>query len=63
LLDSSKFNIRSLSQVIPLKEIDALVTDSGAPRHVLDRLCDFGITVYVAENDEHCDSPAFADND
>ena len=63
LLDSSKFEFRSLSQIIPLEEIDALVTDSSAPRQVLDRLCDIGITVHIAENDEHFDSPAFTDND
>lgn len=63
LLDSSKFNVRSLSQIIPLQEIDALVTDRDAPRQVIDQLCDFGIDIHIAENDELCVNPPVAQND
>ncbi len=51
LLDSSKFKVRSLSQIIPLNEIDTLVTDSRAPKDMLDAIRAEGIDIHIA--DEH----------
>lgn len=48
LLDSSKFGIRSLSQIIPLEEIDVLVTDEGAPQEILADLAALGIEIHIA---------------
>lgn len=49
LLDSSKFNVRSLSQIIPLDEIDALITDRHAPKDILDAISAQGIEVYIVD--------------
>lgn len=49
LLDSSKFGVRSLTQIIPFDEIDALVTDAEAPRSILDGLAAIGIQIHVVE--------------
>ena len=38
LLDSSKFGVRSLSRVVPLSDVDILVTDSDAPSDLIDAL-------------------------
>ncbi len=48
LIDSSKFNVCSLSQIIPLSEIDVIVTDSGAPQASLDCLRELGIQIHIA---------------
>lgn len=40
LADSVKLGIRSLARIAPLCEVHKLVTDSGAPQDVLDRLCE-----------------------
>ena len=48
LLDSSKFGHRSLSPLIPLEQIDALVTDKGAPKEELDKLRAMGLQVFIA---------------
>ena len=48
LLDSSKFGQRSLTQVIPLKQVNALVTDKGAPKEELDKLRAMGLQVFIA---------------
>jgi DeoR/GlpR family transcriptional regulator of sugar metabolism len=47
LLDSSKFGMRSLAPIIPLQEIDALVTDACAPQAMLDELTALGIQIHV----------------
>ena len=47
LLDSSKFGLRSLTPVIALDQVHALVTDKGAPPEDLENLRSMGIEVYV----------------
>jgi DeoR/GlpR family transcriptional regulator of sugar metabolism len=48
LLDSSKFGQRSLTPVIALEKIYALVTDKGAPPEELDKLRSMGLQVFIA---------------
>jgi DeoR/GlpR family transcriptional regulator of sugar metabolism len=48
LIDSSKFGKRTLTQVLRFGEVDALVTDSGAPQEMLDVIAKRGIEVHVA---------------
>jgi DeoR/GlpR family transcriptional regulator of sugar metabolism len=50
LLDSSKFGMRSLSPILPLERISAMVTDDGAPTTELERLEAMGIEIHVAES-------------
>lgn len=47
LLDSSKFETRSLAQVLPLHSIDVLITDVAAPEDVLRHLRSEGIDVHI----------------
>jgi DeoR/GlpR family transcriptional regulator of sugar metabolism len=49
LLDSSKFGVRSLVQVMDLNEVDLLVTDPGAPEEIVAGLRKAGIDVRLAE--------------
>jgi DeoR/GlpR family transcriptional regulator of sugar metabolism len=49
MIDSSKFGVRSLIQVMKFDEIDILVTDSGAPADWVAALRDRGIDVRIAE--------------
>jgi DeoR/GlpR family transcriptional regulator of sugar metabolism len=51
LLDSTKFGRRSLAPILPLQEIDVLVTDSNAPGEMLEQLQSLGIEVHIACND------------
>lgn len=48
LLDSSKFGKRSLASIFPLKEINTLITDSGAPQEILDQLAANGVEIHIA---------------
>ena len=48
LLDSSKFGIRSLVQVLPLEEADILVTDADADLGMVGALRKKGIDVRIA---------------
>jgi DeoR/GlpR family transcriptional regulator of sugar metabolism len=52
LIDGSKFGRRSLRQILPLEEVDALVTDSGAPISTLREVEALGVEVHVTEVDE-----------
>ena len=47
LLDSSKFGVRSLSRVVPLSEVDILVTDKDAPSDLVGALRAQGIDVHI----------------
>lgn len=47
LMDSSKFGIRSLSPILPLEKIKALITDKGAPESDLLRLREMGIEIHI----------------
>lgn len=49
LVDSSKWGYRSLIRVMGLEEVDVIVTDSGAPREIIDGLLRQGIDVRVSE--------------
>jgi DeoR/GlpR family transcriptional regulator of sugar metabolism len=48
LVDSSKFGVRALVQVMALDEVDILVTDSAAPKDTLEALNRRGIQIHVA---------------
>lgn len=48
LVDSSKFGVRSLVQILSFDEVDIVVTDSGAPADILDGLRQKGIDVHIA---------------
>lgn len=48
LLDSSKFGVRSLTPVIPLKQIHTIITDAAASPEHLEALRSLGIQVLVA---------------
>lgn len=47
LMDSSKFGARSLLPVIPLEQVQAIVTDKGAPEEDMEKLRSMGISVHV----------------
>lgn len=49
LLDSSKFGRRSLMPILPLQDIDILVTDSNAPAEMLQSLRQQGIDTHVLD--------------
>ncbi|MCD4673600.1 MAG: DeoR/GlpR family DNA-binding transcription regulator [Anaerolineaceae bacterium] len=49
LMDSSKFGRRSLTPILPLKDIDVLITDSGAPAKIVQALQNQGIDVRVVK--------------
>ena len=48
LLDSSKFGVRSLTQVFPIEEMDVLITDPTAPTDAVDELRRLGVDVHIA---------------
>jgi len=47
LLDSSKFGVRSLSRIVPLSDVDILVTDQDAPIDLVNALRAQGIDVHI----------------
>ena len=49
LLDSSKLGVRSLIQVLPLDEVNIVVTDSGANTDFVEALRQRGIEVHIAQ--------------
>jgi DeoR family transcriptional regulator, fructose operon transcriptional repressor len=50
LVDSSKFGVRSLVQVMPLEDVDVIVTDPEAPREMVAALRERGMDIRVAED-------------
>lgn len=48
LMDSSKFGVRSLARIVPLAEVDMLITDSDAPEPMVAALRSRGIEVHLA---------------
>lgn len=48
LVDSSKFGIRSLIQILSFQDVDIVVTDAAAPVEILDGLRQKGIDVRIA---------------
>lgn len=47
LMDSTKFGIRSLQRVVPLEEVDVLITDDAAPTADVQALREMGVDVHV----------------
>jgi len=47
LMDSTKFGMRSLQRVIPLEEVDVLITDDAAPTADVQALREMGVDVHV----------------
>lgn len=48
LIDSTKLGIKSLTRILPIEDVDIVVTDAGATPEVLDRLTAFGVDVRIA---------------
>lgn len=48
LADSSKFGVKSLCTVLPIQEIDVLITDEAAPPELIDVFRDAGVDVRLA---------------
>ncbi len=46
LVDSSKFGKVSLTKVAEIEDLDCMITDSGAPGDILDRIRKLGVDVY-----------------
>ena len=51
LLDSTKLGVRSLSRILPIEDVDILVTDAGAPVEDRARLAALGVDVRIAGTD------------
>jgi DeoR family transcriptional regulator of aga operon len=49
LIDSSKFLCKGIKMIASLKEIDTLITDSGAPFDILHEIRIMGVNVLVAD--------------
>lgn len=49
LVDSSKFEARGNIVVCPLARVSTIVTDTGAPQHMIDHLRGAGIEVIIAD--------------
>ena len=49
LIDSSKFHSKGITTIAPLKEIDTLITDSGIPEDILEKIKSLGVFVIVAD--------------
>ncbi len=47
LLDSRKLGVRSLASVLPLQDVDVLITDAGVPEDSLNWLRDLGVDVHI----------------
>lgn len=47
LMDSSKFGVRSLARVVPMSDVDVLITDSDAPTSFVEALRAQGIEVHL----------------
>ena len=52
LADSSKFSMRAVYNLCPITGIDILITDSDAPRDVLEQIRGEGVQVYVVNPNE-----------
>ena len=52
--DSSKLGIAQLSRVVPISEIDTLVTGAEGDEHQLQLLRAVGLTVVIADRDDAC---------
>jgi DeoR family transcriptional regulator, ulaG and ulaABCDEF operon transcriptional repressor len=50
--DASKFEARGNMVVCPLKRVSTLITDTGAPQHMLDHLRAQGVEVLIADPED-----------
>ena len=48
MIDSSKIGVRSLIQVLPIEDIDTIVTDSGAAPEIISKLQSKGLDIRIA---------------
>jgi len=48
LMDSSKFGVRSLARIVPMEEVDVLITDGYAPEQSVESLRSMGVDVHIA---------------
>ncbi|MBL7160974.1 MAG: DeoR/GlpR transcriptional regulator [Anaerolineales bacterium] len=59
IMDSTKFGVRSLAEILPLEKVAVLITDSGAPEDFVSELCQMGLDVHIASAgeriNEECD--------
>ena len=49
LVDSSKFGNRAMTNLCTLEEIDVVITDSNAPKHMVTALRQAGVQVIIAQ--------------
>jgi DeoR/GlpR family transcriptional regulator of sugar metabolism len=52
MIDSNKIDHRSLVPVMTLDEVDAIITDSGAPAEIVSHLRQEGIEVHIADQEQ-----------
>lgn len=52
LVTSDKFGIDSLTEIIPLHDVDYVVTDNKAPAEIVHKLADYDIEVLIANGRE-----------
>lgn len=48
LADSSKLGVRAMTNICPLREVDIVITDNGAPKQVVKELERTGVRVIIA---------------
>lgn len=49
LADSGKLGLRGVVNICPIEEIDIVITDSGAPKHIVKALEQAGVRVIIAK--------------
>lgn len=49
LADSSKFGLRGFSKICEISEVDQVITDSQAPKQIIEKLNDIGIEVTIVQ--------------
>lgn len=49
LIDSSKFLSKGITTIAPLADVDTLITDSGIPSDILNKIRSLGVNVIVAD--------------
>jgi DeoR family transcriptional regulator of aga operon len=47
--DSSKFGVRGFGRICGFDDIDMLITDSGAPKPMIEMIEDAGVEVLIVE--------------
>ena len=53
MVDSSKLGVRSLVQVMRIKDVDIIVTDQGAPHEIVEGLISKGVDVRIAGKESY----------